>query len=385
MQSSDVLIFSYEFPPDDGGVARYSHGLAKGLSNLGKKVTVLAPGYREMDKDLRDNFVILRIPNTGLFFLNHLISFLFFIRILYRYKITSVIATEIAAERVAVIARLFIPFRFIAVFHGYEILVSVQSPGFWGGLKKAVFYFIVRRAYCVVGVSRYVKSLLVRASVPKKKISIISGGVDTERFSSPGDPDGLRKRLNLNGKRIILTLARLDSVKGHCMVIKALKRAIKEVPELMYIIAGKGTGRGEIERFVQKNGLSDYVLFLGFIPEEDLVSLYKMCDLFVMPSQRAGKGVEGFGLAFLEANMCGKPVIGGRHGGVVDAIIDRETGILVNPHNEKELSDRILELLNNSRFSSHLGEQGRKRCIEFFDWKNVAARFLDCIEKSDFS
>ncbi len=373
------LIFSYEFPPDDGGVARYSYGLAKGLSNLGKKVIVLAPGSPEMDKNQNDDFVITRMPRRGLSFLNHIISFLFFILILYRYKITSVIATEIAAERVAVIARVFIPFRFIAVFHGYDILVSMGSSGFFGGLKKTVFRLIVNRAYRVVGVSRYVKSLLVHSSVPEKKIDIISGGVDTERFSSPANPDGLRKRLNLNGKRIILTVARLDSVKGHCLVIEALKRVIKEMPEVRYIIAGKGEERGRIENLVQKKGLSDYVLFLDFVPEEDLVSLYRMCDVFVMPSQRAGKGVEGFGLAFLEANMCGKPVIGGKHGGVVDAIIDGETGRLVNPHNEKELSDRILELLSNSRLSSRLGEQGRKRCIEFFDWKNVAGRFLNCM------
>lgn len=370
MRNSYILIYSHQFPPDDGGVARYSHGLAMGLFRCKRKLVVLAPGKTE------EGYIFLRIPRINFTFLDYCISLFYFVFLLYRYDIPCVIATEIAAERIAGFVGLFLRFKFIPVFHGYEILVSLSSRGLGGILKRTAFRIIMKKAFRIVVVSEYTKTLLSSLPSNKKKVNIISGGVDTGKFSQPVGSDELKCKLGLKKKKIILTISRLDSVKGHDTVLKALQRIVDVLPDVRYVIAGKGREEDKIRRLIDEMGLAEYVRLIGFVPEEEIVNLYHMCDVFVMPSRQVGKGVEGFGLAFLEANMCGKPVIGGRHGGVPEAVLDGKTGFLVDPDRDEEIASRIIEILGDDKLAFRLGQEGRRRCISFFDWKKVAERFL---------
>jgi phosphatidylinositol alpha-1,6-mannosyltransferase len=329
--------------------------------------------------DRNESFTIRERPHTHFPLLDYLLSFCFLTIAFLRFRPHWVIAPEIGAQRVASILHLFIPFRFLVVLHGYDILVSTESSS----LRRIIFRLITSCARPIVAVSRYVKGLLLMSGIPEEKIAIINGGVNIERFSK-GDPERLKKRFGLKNKKIILALARLDKVKGQDIVIKVLPRVIQSVPDVRYIIAGKGKEEKRLKRLVDENSLNQYVIFAGYVKEEELADFYMLCDIFVMLSHQAGKGVEGFGLAFLEANMCGKPVIGGRHGGVLDAVIDGETGILVNPEDEEEIAGAIVELLKDKELSSKLGKRGRERCISQFSWKMVAGRFLEVMNESAF-
>jgi len=144
------------------------------------------------------------------------------------------------------------------------------------------------------------------------------------------------------------------------------------------LIIGDGALRKELEDLVKKLKLSEHVIFVGYIAheDEDLLKYYTACDVFIMPSREIKeKGdVEGFGIVYLEANACGKPVIGGKSGGVVDAIEDGVTGLLVDPQNINDISKALIKLLINKEYSSELGVTGRKRVEKEFNWKNIAAK-----------
>ena len=132
-----------------------------------------------------------------------------------------------------------------------------------------------------------------------------------------------------------------------------------------------------------KRGVEDRVVFIGYVPDEDLPKYYALCDLFILPSKelKADGEVEGFGIAFLEANACGKPVIGGRSGGIEDAIIDGKTGYLVNPDKKDEIIKTAVQILKQPRLAKSLGEKGRMRIEEELSWEKVTERLATEILK----
>ncbi|MBA7672762.1 GDP-mannose-dependent alpha-(1-6)-phosphatidylinositol monomannoside mannosyltransferase [subsurface metagenome] len=108
---------------------------------------------------------------------------------------------------------------------------------------------------------------------------------------------------------------------------------------------------------------------------------YSASDVFIMPSREIGeKDIEGFGLVFLEANACGKPVIGGKSGGISDAVADGVSGILVDPLNVDEISQALITLLSNRELAVKLGSQGRKRVEEQFSYPATAAKFSEAFD-----
>jgi phosphatidylinositol alpha-1,6-mannosyltransferase len=131
-----------------------------------------------------------------------------------------------------------------------------------------------------------------------------------------------------------------------------------------------------LEELTLSMGVHGNVMFLENVDAAELPSIYGMCDVFVMPS-RADLGacdVEGFGMVYLEANACGKPVIAGKSGGIADAVLDGETGLLVPPDSPETLADSICRMLTHKEYAERLGQQGRERAIREFGWGAVADR-----------
>jgi phosphatidylinositol alpha-1,6-mannosyltransferase len=119
---------------------------------------------------------------------------------------------------------------------------------------------------------------------------------------------------------------------------------------------------------------ADALRFTGPIGLEELTAYYGLCDVFVMPNRIADADVEGFGLVFIEAALCGKPTIGGRSGGAVDAIVDGVTGRLVDPTSVGEVAAAAIELLSNPGLARKMGAAGRVRALAEFDYRIVAPR-----------
>jgi phosphatidylinositol alpha-1,6-mannosyltransferase len=187
----------------------------------------------------------------------------------------------------------------------------------------------------------------------------------------------------LKDRKVILSVSRLVKRKGNENVISALPSVLEKVPQAHYLIAGKGPEEENLKEQVRRMGLSEKVTFAGWVDEAELPEYYAASDLFVMPSFAAHKGenVEGFGIAYLEANACGKPVIGGRTGGVEDAIVHGETGLLVDPLNVADIEKAMTEILGSEKRAKEMGEAGRKRIEREYSWRFVSERILELIER----
>ncbi len=260
---------------------------------------------------------------------------------------------------------------YIVYAHGNEILEAAQSE--WDKPKRSL-----QQASRVLAVSRFTGALVERMGVNPQRIEIFHPGCDVERFQ-PREPDNeLRRRLlgDVGGARILLSVGNLVSRKGHDMVIRALPRLLRAAGNLRYLIVGEGPYRSELESLASSLGVRERVVFAGRMTDDTLPHVYALCDVFVLASreQLDTCDVEGFGMVFLEANACGKPVVGGRSGGIDDAIVDGETGFLVEPREPDSIADAVGRLLANPQLASRLGEQGRGRVMRDFSWAVVATR-----------
>jgi phosphatidylinositol alpha-1,6-mannosyltransferase len=250
-------------------------------------------------------------------------------------------------------------------------------------LKK----LILREAAVVITISNYTKKVLLKLGVDPSKIVIVSPGVNPNRFNPSINPIKVVKKHSIKGKKVILTVGRLagqERYKGQDMVIRAMPKIVAQLPDTIYILVGDGEDRPRLKKLVQELKLEDIVIFAGQVSNEELPSYYSACDAFVMCSREIQneyrqKKTEGFGIVFLEASACGKPVIGGRSGGIEDAVIDGETGILVDPNNIDEIAETVIKLLTGDTLAQRLGRQGRDRVVNELSWDKVAAKIGEVV------
>jgi len=221
-----------------------------------------------------------------------------------------------------------------------------------------------------MAISQSTKREIVQLGLNPDRIAVIPPSVDTQRFHPQIDGSQVVTRHRLQGKKVILTVARLVERKGIDMVIRAMPKVLKAIPDAVYLVIGTGPYQGRLERLVEELRLGNRVIFVGYVADEELPYYYGACNLFVLPSRTlADKGeIEGFGIVFLEAGACGKPVIGGRGGGTSEAIEEGVTGLLVDPLDVNEIANVIVKVLQDEELARRLGENGRRRATNQPDW-----------------
>lgn len=224
------------------------------------------------------------------------------------------------------------------ILHGLEAW-NIQSAS----LKAAL-----RHADRVVSVSTYTRDRLIDQNLLDPALTaILPNTFDADRFAIAPKPDYLLKRYGLNPDQpVILTVARLDrntDYKGYNQILHTLSTIRAAIPGVHYVIAGKGDGRPQIEALIERLGLQNCVTLAGFIPQSELCGHYNLCDVFAMPS----KG-EGFGIVYLEALACGKPVLAGNQDGSVDPLAQGELGCLVDPDDQASIAQSLIQILQGS-------------------------------------
>lgn len=244
---------------------------------------------------------------------------------------------------------------YINYIHGEEITTDVPYRLF--GRRRRQY---LHKADAVVAVSEFTRRALIdKMGVPPERIELIVNGVDAERFQPGPKPPALVQRYGLAGKRVLLTVGRLVERKGIDTTIRALPEILARCPQTRYLIVGTGDYRAELEALAVAHGVADQVVFAGRVPHDELVAHYQLCDLFVMPNRElANHDTEGFGLVFLEANACGKAVVAGCAGGVVEAVRHGETGLNVDGEDVAAVAAAIGELLLDDERRDAMGERG---------------------------
>lgn len=365
-----VLFLASELLTGTGGIKEFNNSLNRALLELGKSVEIVAKndykGEYDESSPGRDGFSFYpnSRKNRKTVFVKNVIS-----RVLQN-RPDLIVCGHVNFSPLCAILNTVFKIPYITITYGADIFAL--NPITKSGLKAS------DKIVAISGYTR--KNLIARVrGLHERKIHILPCTFDHERFTPGEKPERLMRKMGFSkGDKVLLTVARLaksEKYKGYDKVIAALKKVVNTMPEVKYIIAGKGDDLARIKGLAERNGLSDKVIFPGFVSKEELPDYYRLCDLFIMPS----KG-EGFGIVFLEALSSGKPVIAGNMDGSVDALLGGEVGLLVNPDNIGEIAEAILEILSgkkcvNLNDSSHL----REKVIERFSFQKFKNRLSEII------
>ncbi len=241
----------------------------------------------------------------------------------------------------------------------------------------------LRHADAVFTISEFTRGEVLKWGVPDEKVVKMPLGPAPAVAASDSDIQALRKQFELSNKRVILTVGRLVERKGQDMMIHAMPHILTKVPNAVYLIVGTGPMEHTLKQEVHDRGLERSVIFVGDVPHDEISPYYALADVFAMPSRAVlEKGdVEGFGLVFLEANAYSKPCIGGRSGGVPDAVLDRKTGLLVDPWDPMDIARATIRLLEDRDLATRLGENGRRRIEKEMNWTRAAQVIRDTISR----
>ncbi|BAZ03608.1 glycosyltransferase [Calothrix sp. NIES-3974] len=222
-----------------------------------------------------------------------------------------------------------------AIAHGIEAW-DIKNPI----LKKSL-----HEADRIICGSNYTREILLRQEkIDPAKISTLFNTFDHNRFQISSKPSHLLNRHNLQlSQSVILTVARLsksEGYKGYDQILFALPRIRQSIPDVHYVIAGEGDDRERVEKIIFDLGIGNCVTLAGFVAEKELNDYYNLCDVFAMPSKK-----EGFGIVYLEALACGKPILAGNQDGAQDALCNGMLGVLVNPDDVEAIADKLIQIL----------------------------------------
>ncbi len=374
-----VLLATLDYPPRFGGIAAYLSRVAEQLPN--GAIHVLAPEDGDTHhRDVASPVPIYRRRLEWRWIRPRWLPALYWTDWLRRRERPSLLLVSHLLP-MGTVARLLKRFRgveYAVIVHGMDIALAMDA----GGRKREEAKRVLAEASLVIANSAYTASLVAAFGIPNERVIIIR--------PSPAIPDAapsaekvaeIKTRYGLDGSFTLLSVGRLVARKGFASVIDAVAAYKEKGIAMRALIVGDGPERGRLERHAGIQRIADRVVFTGSVADQDLPALYAASDVFVMVPKSAGPDVEGFGIVYLEANMIGKPVIGSRAGGVADAVIDGETGLLVDPGNLAALIEAIEKLRLDPALRASLGERGRLRVQEQFGWERQIRPFIEWLNR----
>jgi phosphatidyl-myo-inositol dimannoside synthase len=373
-----LVLVTQDFPPRRGGIQTYALELAKRLATRCQAFAVIAPkadGMEAVDagfdfpvfrRGTSDTLVAAAAPVLG--------------ELCVRRGFDRSLHAQWSTVPAALALRQLGRLRQVAVAaHGRELLLAPWRASL---LAQRGYDSVRRRALCaadrVLAGSEYTASLARELGVAEERLRVTRYGTDPARFR-PLDATPLRERLGLRARPVLVTIARLVERKGIDSVLRALPGVRRAVSDVAYVVVGDGPERERLAALARELGVDDAVRFVGGVSDDELPLWYSLADVFVMPSRSVPPDVEGFGIVFLEAGACERPVVAARSGGVPDAVADGISGLLVTPGETDELSDKLSELLLDPQRAAELGRRGRERVLGELNWDSVTERTLTAL------
>jgi len=393
-----VLILTEDSKPALGGIAEYLHQLALAVSATHDVLVVSSVrgaggvrggatlGYREWRWHRSD----LRWIGDAIAPVRRLSTLL--IRATSRWRVRRYLASLLdeALDTTVVIGRLSdvtgiwcdacrdlgVPYQGIG--YGLEFLEPIHTIGATqrqANVLGARHWFVCSRA---------TGEILGDMGVDPERQTLLTPAVDPASVSPPSEAArrAVRERLGLGADPFLFTICMLRPRKGVDFSIRAFADVAREYPRLRYVIAGAGPEEPALRRLAQETGVGDRIHFGGAVDDETRNALFADCEGFVMANRRLLQDVEGFGIVFLEAALHGKPTIGGRNGGVADAVEDGVTGWLADTSiGPEDVARAMRELLADPARASAFGARGRVRALRDFSWTARARTFTSTIDE----
>lgn len=340
-----VLVAAPAFPPQVGGAELLAERVATNLRGFDVRVVALAhPEAERFDSDLPVDVVRAALRNGDRHCLKLLNATV--LREAARFRPNVLLSIHVSVIPAAIALKaLRVPL--VQYIHAKEF-----------GVYPRVTRAAMRRADAIVAVSRYTESLAEGAGAPPERVHRVLPGVDSPHVAGPSEsPDS---------EPTLLTVSRIDEAyKGHDVILEALPAIRRSVPEASWVVIGDGPHKRALETAAGSLP-AGAVRFLGRVDDDQRDQWLARARVFVLPSRVPADlaGGEGFGIAALEASAHGLPVVAGRYGGTADAVVDGETGLLVDPTDPGAVAAAVIRLLRDRQEAERMGAAGRRRAME---------------------
>ena len=254
--------------------------------------------------------------------------------------------------------------------HGVEIW-SAKLP-----VSRSLLAGVARNAALVMGVSVWATDLTRSVVGDHTPIELLPPGIDADLFHPGVDDAWVRDRHGLGDAPVICCVSRLTLRKGQDQIIRALPQVADEVPDVRFLIVGAGPDYERLRSLARRKEVDDRVVFAGEVAYEDLPAYFRAGDVFAMPcrTRKWGLEVEAFGAVFLQASAVGRPCVAGDSGGAPEAVVDGETGLVVDGTDRHQVAEAILRLLTDPERAAKMGAAGADRVHREFTWDALASR-----------
>ncbi len=386
----NVCFVTPEYFPISGGTGAYVYYLSHRLQKLGHEVHVVARDEQNSEKTI--NGIQVHYIKGGR---NALVRFWSFSRSASK-KLKELNAEkpfDIIHANLPLVPSFAIPDNvakaIVCAVHstwkGEALVTKQDNPKELNPNEKSMLRFnfmlrkyekkLMKRSNALIAVSKYtVDELTDLYGIDKNKIHVIYNGVDIERFKPRPNRDELRKEFGLKKEKVVLFVGRLYHRKGLETLLESVPPVLKEFNNVKFVISGTGFKQKEesLKNLAKQLGIEDHVKFLGYVPDDKLPLLYSASDIFVLPAI-----YENFPFAILEAQSTALPVISTKVGGIPEFLVDTENGFLIDPGDTKQLTQKVLALLQSPELAKQMGDHGRKLIEEKLDWRIITGQVID--------
>jgi glycosyltransferase involved in cell wall biosynthesis len=378
----NILIVSSHFYPDGGGAEIYAYNIAKKLVERGNNVTILCSNQSKRNKiEHIDCIRVIRLKRdcaastTPIKF--NLFHYMFSFMRNEDFDLVNVNFHLPYYPDVATFSSKLCDLPTVLTYHN-----DIVKTGFCANLIAQIYNYsvnslVLRTVNKIVTPSPYCFYESKFLKPFKDKLLWIPPGVDIKKYSVK-ESFKIHQVYRLeDSTKIVLfvgIMSRAHVHKGVDQLIKSFSKVLKVVKDVYLVLVGRGDMIQYYKKMCKDLGISNRVIFTGYVEEEALIEYYQSSYCVVLPSITVQ---EGFGMTLIEAGACGKPVIGTRVGGIKYVIRDRETGLLVPPKNLESLANAIISLLNDEDLARMLGTNGRKLVEKRYVWE----RTVDITEK----
>jgi len=346
-----TLLLTENFPPKEGGSGRWFWELYSRLPN--DKVLIVAndtPEGREFDKTHELDIVRIELESTewglastkGLGFYWETIRKV--LKLIKEHGIEEVHCGRVIPEGVIARAlKLLAGARYNCFVHGEDVETAATSREHSLLVKN-----VCKNASMLICNSENTANIVRKLGFDSgSKCEVLHPGVDTSRFEVAAPDTSFRQKMGWSGKRVLLTVGRLQRRKGQDFLIKSMPTLLNEFPDLFYAVVGRGECYDELISLVDQHELHDKVCVYPDMDDEALIKCYQQCDIFILPNRTIGNDIEGFGMVLVEAQVCGKPVIAGDSGGTRETMNIGKTGHIIDCSSTENLLNGLSPILRN--------------------------------------
>ena len=371
-----TLVVTNDFPPRPGGIQAFVHNLA--VRRPPGSVIVYAPAWQDSPAfDAEQPFPVIRDPSPRMLPVPPVLR-----------RAADIARTEgcdsVVFGAAAPLGLLATALRrrgverIVGLTHGHEAGWAAV-PG-----ARQLLGRIGDGADVLTYLGEYTRSRIARGLSPAAatRMRRLAPGVDEAAFRAGAGGADVRARHGLTDRPVVVCVSRLVPRKGQDTLIRAWPRVLRAIPEAVLLLVGGGPYHATLNRLRTEFGVTDSVRLTGAVPWAELPAHYDAGNVFAMPcrTRRRGLDIEGLGIVYLEASATGLPVIAGNSGGAPDAVLEGETGVVVDGHSVAAVADAVIELLRNPAGAAAMGEKGRSWIEREWRWQVQARRFAALLE-----